>query len=1143
MTRVLILITLLLCATALAWGVSQVEYLSDLPQRLVFVQQGWGALGLNTCAYNPGLEPLPLQIGERIYEHGLGHHAPGALVYDLNGEYSEFLAEVGVQEQAADAGSVVFQVWVDGKKRYDSGLLRESDGARKVKVKVQGAFELRLVSTDGGDGITCDCANWAEARLVKADKPVLGQGQQGLDIAPFAKVFTGDANRMDGAQAQRTQEFIADDLYLDKPLAPTADGSYVIPFKAEGKGALGLAWLERRQLRSVSLEFLGEAPSPASVELQGWFGQSLWQGVWESLSVQPVADGSNLMWNLTESTHPGLRQGLRKLRWVFSPELAGLKVQKISAESRTRLLSTRLRVELESYAAGPDASVTPYNGTVAGASTAKAIASGSRLNVAYVPEGFLASESTLLRFQLPYGECAVRVTDVLNRGSVWAPDFGLYVTTEAGPSLAEYKLKTANQQTILERVRSMPDQTFAQAMEKTHNPIQDNGPMLISLASDNRKFLVHREGRFEFAPTAIDPNSPGVYPDPYVGIPHGVRPRAAITPSFGFENSKQTVSRNLWGGWLPAPETTVEEAGIVYRQRAFVVPAGVVDDVGWLSDKPLAVMEYEIENLAKAPLDARLALSFLADQAAGTQARISLTGQRALVTDAQGVMASCQFEAASLLAPKVEGGLLTLQGQLGSAQVARCWIYVPAWVVSESEVAQLDGGAALKDQLASYWERVLGQATRIEVPDESLTNIIKAAQVHCYLAARNAEEGRLVSPWIASMVYGPLESEANSILRGMALLGNDEFAKRGLDFFIRRYNAAGFLTTGYTLMGTGWQLRSVGEYYDLTKDRDWMTSVASEVKRVCDWVEAQRRKSTERPAELLLPETEGLMPPGVMADWGNYAAYFAANSLYQAGNERAGEALLAIGTDGAGQLLLDAANHKTAVVQAFKKTQALASLVPLRDGTWVPFSPSSAGLSLSMKELFPGEDGNRSWAYDVDIGAHHLISQRQLAPHSREARWIMDALEDIDFLGEGWFDYTAAESEADWFNRGGFSKVQPYYARNAEIYALRDDVKPFIRSYFNTLAAMVSAENLSHWEHFRNAGAFNKTHETGYFLQQTRFLFAMEYGSTLRLAPFVTDQWLKPDRTNNYRGVTHEVWPSQLYACLAYRCWLPRGSG
>ena len=51
-----------------------------------------------------------------------------------------------------------------------------------------------------------------------------------------------------------------------------------------------------------------------------------------------------------------------------------------------------------------------------------------------------------------------------------------------------------------------------------------------------------------------------------------------------------------------------------------------------------------------------------------------------------------------------------------------------------------------------------------------------------------------------------------------------------------------------------------------------------------------------------------------------------------------------------------------------------------------------------------------------------------------------------------------------------------------EIDALRDDVKPFLRSYFNALAAMLSGENLSLWEHFHDSGAWNKTHETGWFL-------------------------------------------------------------
>lgn len=101
-------------------------------------------------------------------------------------------------------------------------------------------------------------------------------------------------------------------------------------------------------------------------------------------------------------------------------------------------------------------------------------------------------------------------------------------------------------------------------------------------------------------------------------------------------------------------------------------------------------------------------------------------------------------------------------------------------------------------------------------------------------------------------------------------------------------------------------------------------------------------------------------------------------------------------------------------------------------------------------------------------------------------------LEDVQFLREGWFDYPAAENAQDWFNLGGFAKVQPYYARNAEIDAARDDVKPFLRSYFNSLASLLNTEVLTLWEHFRHSGAWDKTHETGYFLHQTRLMLVQE---------------------------------------------------
>ena len=122
---------------------------------------------------------------------------------------------------------------------------------------------------------------------------------------------------------------------------------------------------------------------------------------------------------------------------------------------------------------------------------------------------------------------------------------------------------------------------------------------------------------------------------------------------------------------------------------------------------------------------------------------------------------------------------------------------------------------------------------------------------------------------------------------------------------------------------------------------------------------------------------------------------------------------------------------------------------------------------------------------------------------------MMEHMEDVAFLSDGWHDYAARKSEADWFNMGGFSKIQPYYTRNMEIYADHDEVRPFIRSYFNTLASLLNTKNLTLWEHFHNVGAWNKTHETGYFLLYTRLMMIMERGEDLWIAPFVTSEWLR----------------------------------
>lgn len=106
----------------------------------------------------------PLRLADQTYQRGLGTHANATLVYDVCG-YARFTAEVGVDAEKDGAGTVSFEVWVDGHKVFDSGVRRGTDPAKHVDVRLDGAMTLKLVATDGGDGINCDHADWADARL------------------------------------------------------------------------------------------------------------------------------------------------------------------------------------------------------------------------------------------------------------------------------------------------------------------------------------------------------------------------------------------------------------------------------------------------------------------------------------------------------------------------------------------------------------------------------------------------------------------------------------------------------------------------------------------------------------------------------------------------------------------------------------------------------------------------------------------------------------------------------------------------------------------------------------------------------------------------------------------------------------------
>ena len=120
-----------------------------------------------------------------------------------------------------------------------SGQAQAGEPTQAVRVSVARGIELRLVATDAGDGIGCDGANWAEARLVpdpQANNHVI---HPPVDIARFARVVTSDPNRIKGTVAKRDEEMPADDIFLTKELKPGPDGSYTVPLAADGRSAFG----------------------------------------------------------------------------------------------------------------------------------------------------------------------------------------------------------------------------------------------------------------------------------------------------------------------------------------------------------------------------------------------------------------------------------------------------------------------------------------------------------------------------------------------------------------------------------------------------------------------------------------------------------------------------------------------------------------------------------------------------------------------------------------------------------------------------------------------------------------------------------------------------------------------------------------
>jgi alpha-galactosidase len=143
---------------------SGTSYLSDLTW--LRSDNYWGPVEKDTSNGEKAAgDGHPITINGAVYKKGLGVHAPSTVEYYTAKKCTSLSADVGVDDEKTANGSVTFQVWADGTKVADSGLLTTADPAQHLTADVGGATLVRLIVTDGGNGTDSDHADWADARL------------------------------------------------------------------------------------------------------------------------------------------------------------------------------------------------------------------------------------------------------------------------------------------------------------------------------------------------------------------------------------------------------------------------------------------------------------------------------------------------------------------------------------------------------------------------------------------------------------------------------------------------------------------------------------------------------------------------------------------------------------------------------------------------------------------------------------------------------------------------------------------------------------------------------------------------------------------------------------------------------------------
>jgi hypothetical protein len=713
---------------------------------------------------------------------------------------------------------------------------------------------------------------------------------------------------------------------------------------------------------------------------------------------------------------------------------------------------------------------------------------------------------------------SISVNDLVTGEQVYVPDWGVAVgCAESYPGLAAVRSKweAGRSKTVFARVEQLPEQTWERAWSEM--PRKGRFYFVLGCEGARQKFR-------------LEPNGDLLLPQNYIRKVQGKDSDRLLWEGdhlayrFGLP---EPATRELLDGYLPIMRTNWPTSPIAYLQEAlatWLIPDSLSESERQGDDPVVALLHWQLTNVGREQEVARICIQ-TAD-ADGDEA-LSVEGANIYATRRAGRRMRLALDTGGRGILRCEGSAVIYELILAPGAQHSIVVKVPFITLAAApELAAL--GTLLFDEqreaVASYWRSRVGQGMQIDTPNVELNLFHRAHLIHMLIANDREPGSDRCAPRCGGFHYGVFPDEAIMGVSDLDRRGYTKEAQRCLEMLVHYqgtvplpgdlqtqdgvlYGANGYECGGYN-RGQGWAMWGLAEHYRYTRDRAWLERVAPAMIRACDWVTRERRRTMVLSPDGRRLVDYGFLPAGSLEDVTDYWHWLSSNAYASWGFSAVASALDDADYPEAPRLLAEGAAFRRDLMSGFSESRARSPLARLADGRYVPYYPPR----LERR----GRDFG--WLREVLEGAMGLLVSEMVPLSDPAAQWIIDDYEDNLYLSEQYgYANSVPDSEGYWFSRGGFS-MQSNLLLHPAIYLRRDNVKPFLRAFFNGFASTYYPETCmlaehalptladARGDHFKTSDEANVTH-------YLRLMLIEEHGWDLVLGKAIPRAWLMHGKT------------------------------